>query len=183
MISCRHSREVYANRWMRVREDSVTFPNGAEGLFGVVEKPDFVAIVPVDADKRIHLVQQYRYPVAGRYWEIPQGSWEDQPDVDPEQLALAELREETGLRAGKVVRVGHLFQAPGYARQGCHLFVATDLEQGPPSREDTESDMIAQAFGIDQIRRMIMEGAIKDATTIAAFGYLMLVTPFAALFD
>jgi len=182
MILCHDSQEVYANRWMRVREDAVEFPGGARGIYGVVEKPDFVAIVPVDTAGRVHLVQQYRYPVQGRYWEIPQGSWEGSPGVDPEKIALAELREETGLRAGHLTRVGHLFAAYGFSNQGYHLYVATDLEQGEAEREPTESDMISQGFTVEQIRRMIAEGQIKDATTIAAFGYLLLTTDFASVF-
>ena len=43
----------------------------------------FVVIVPVEDDGRVHLVEQYRYPVKGRYWEFPQGSWEREPGVDP----------------------------------------------------------------------------------------------------
>lgn len=183
MIICHDSREVYANRWMRVREDEVEFPNGARGIYGVVEKPDFVAIVPIDTGGRIHLVQQYRYPVGGRYWELPQGSWEDKPGADPETVALAELREETGLRAGRLTRVGHLFEAYGFSNQGCHIYVATELEQGVAEREATESDMIARGFPIAEVRRMIAGGQIKDATTIAALGYLLLATEFAGLFD
>jgi ADP-ribose pyrophosphatase len=61
------TRCVYENRWMRVREDAIRRRDGSEGIFGIVEKPDFVVIVPVEEDGRIHLVQQYRYPVQARY--------------------------------------------------------------------------------------------------------------------
>lgn len=183
MISCQASREVYRNRWMRVREDAVQFSNGTLGVYGVVEKPDFVAIVPIDTQKRIQLVQQYRYPVGRRYWEIPQGSWEDKPGSDPEMVAMAELREETGLRAGRLIRVGHLFQAYGYSNQGYHLYVASELQQGQANLDTTESDLISQGFTVSEVRRMILEGEIKDATTVAAFGYLLLTTDYAALFE
>ncbi len=183
MIKRHETREVYSNRWMRVREDNVEFPSGARGIYGVVEKPDFVAIVPVDTEKRIHLVQQFRYPVGGRFWEIPQGSWEDKPGASPEKVALAELREETGLRAGNLTRVGHLYQAYGYSNQGYHLYVATDLEQGEIDLQETESDMISRGFPVADVRRMITQAEIKDATTLAAFGYLILSTEFHALFS
>lgn len=71
------TRIVYENRWMRVREDAIRRRDGSEGIYGVVEKPDFVAIVPLEDDGRIHLVQQYRYPVGARYWEFPQRAWEE----------------------------------------------------------------------------------------------------------
>jgi ADP-ribose pyrophosphatase len=66
------TRTVYESRWMRVREDSIRRRDGSEGIYGIVEKPDFVVIVPLEADRRIHLVQQYRYAVGARYWEFPQ---------------------------------------------------------------------------------------------------------------
>ena len=82
------SKVVYKNRWMTVREDRVSRPNGDHGLFGVVVKPDFSLIVPFDGE-RFHMVQQYRYPVDGRYWEFPQGSLELKPDTTPEEVAAA----------------------------------------------------------------------------------------------
>lgn len=183
MIVRHDTRVVYQNKWMTVREDSVEFPNGTRGIYGVVEKPDFAAIVPVGADGRIHLVQQYRYPVGGRFWEIPQGTWEEQPDATPEDVALTELREETGLCAGRLTRIGHLYEAYGYSSQGCHLFVATELEQRAADLSDTESDLIAQSFSVAEIRALIRDGQIKDATTIAAFGHLMLSAEFSPLFS
>ena len=68
------TRIVYQNRWMRVREDAIRRRDGSTGIYGVVEKSDFVVIAPLE-DGRLHLVLQFRYPVLVRYWEFPQGSW------------------------------------------------------------------------------------------------------------
>ena len=67
------SRPIYRNRWLSLREDKVRFPGGHEGIYTVVEKSDFATIIPVHDDGRIQLVRQYRYPVGGSYWELPQG--------------------------------------------------------------------------------------------------------------
>jgi NUDIX domain-containing protein len=111
------SRVVYENKWMTVREDDVIRADGSAGIFGVVEKPDFALVIPYDGEG-FYVVEQFRYPVAGRYVEFPQGSWEDDPDVDPLDLARAELAEETGLRAGEMTYLGHPFEAYGYCNQG-----------------------------------------------------------------
>src|SRR4051794_17598052 len=95
---------VYQNRWMTVREDSIVRADGSHGIFGVVEKRDFAVIAAVQKNA-LWLVEQYRYPVGERFWELPQGSWEDS-EVDPVTLAKAELREETGLVAESVEHVG-----------------------------------------------------------------------------
>jgi ADP-ribose pyrophosphatase len=122
------TRIVYENRWMRLREDTVRRQDGSSGIYSVVEKPDFV-VVPVEADGRLHLVEQFRYPVQGRYWEFPQGSCEQTPGADPLDIGRGELREETGLEADELTYAGHLLEACGY-----HIFVATGLRRGAKPR-------------------------------------------------
>ena len=68
---------VYRNKWMTVREDKVVRADGSTGIFGVVEKPDF-AVIAALGPSGLYLVEQYRYPVEGRFWELPQGSWAQQ---------------------------------------------------------------------------------------------------------
>ncbi len=165
------SRTVYKNRWMTIREDRVRRRNGADGLYGVVDKPDFSLIVPFDGEK-FHLVQQFRYPVGGRYWEFPQGSKELQPDSTPEQVAIEELAEETGLVAGRMVKLGKLFQAYGYANQSVHVYLATDLTAGEPSPEAEEEGLITQCFTRDQCDSMMMDGRMADLASVAALHLL-----------
>jgi 8-oxo-dGTP pyrophosphatase MutT (NUDIX family) len=168
------TRIVYENRWMRVREDAIRRRDGSEGIYGVVEKPDFVVIVPVEEDGCIHLVQQFRYPVGARYWEFPQGSWEEKPGTDPLEVARGELREETGLDADRIIHAGHLFEAYGYSNQGYHVYLATGLRRGDTDRDHEEQDLVAQQFPLSECERMMRDGEIKDATTLAAFGLLRL---------
>lgn len=162
------TKTVYENKWMRVREDRIQRPSGAEGIFGVVEKPDFVVIIPI-SDGYIHLVEQYRYPVQARYWELPQGSWEDNPEADPAIIAAGELREETGLIARNMQYVGHQYLAYGYSNQGYHIYLATELQQQEVSLDHEEEDLIAKPFSLAQFEELIVSGAIKDATSVNAY--------------
>jgi ADP-ribose pyrophosphatase len=167
------SRIVYENRWMRVREDDIRRRDGSSGIYGVVEKTDFAVIVPVDKGFT-YLVEQYRYPVEGRYWEFPQGSWETAPGTDPLDLARAELLEETGLVAGELVHAGHLFECYGYSTQGYNIYLAGALRQGETRREASEQDMVSRRFSLSEVESMIRDGVIKDATSVAAYGMLRL---------
>jgi ADP-ribose pyrophosphatase len=164
---------IYQNRWMRVREDAITRADGTAGLYGVVEKPDFVVIAAIEAEL-IHLVEQFRYPAGARFWELPQGAWEQEPGADPSEVARGELREETGLNAERMTCAGRLFQAYGYATQEYRVFLATGLSAGPAAPEPEEQDLIARAFPLIEMEAMIRDGAIRDATTVAAFGLLRL---------
>jgi ADP-ribose pyrophosphatase len=171
-IEVKGSAVVYRNKWMTVREDRILRSDGSPGLYGVVEKPDFAVIAAVE-EGRIHLVEQYRYPVGARYWEMPQGSREE-ADVDPLELAAAELREETGLAAASMIRVGRLFAAYGFATQAFDVFLATRLTQGESDREPEEIGMVARSFPLAEFEAMIAEGLVMDAATVAAFGLLKL---------
>lgn len=170
-IQCVESAVVYQNPWMRVREDKILRRSGATGLYGVVEKDDFAVVVALQ-EGQLHLVEQYRYPVGGRFWEFPQGSLPGGGDLLA--TARAELREETGLQAEKVVRVGRLFEAAGYSTQAFEVFLATGLQQHGAQLEAEEEGLVSRAFTVAEVQSMIVDGVIRDAVTVAAFGLLRL---------
>ena len=165
------SRIAYENQWTRIREDRIRRANGAEGLYGVVERADFAVIVPWQ-DGQLTLVEQYRYPVGERLWEFPMGMWEEAPGTNPAVLAAGELREETGLIAGRMIHAGEIFQGPGYCNQRGHIFLATDLTPGEAAREVSEQDMICRSFALAEFEAMVRDGTLREAMTLSAFGLL-----------
>jgi ADP-ribose pyrophosphatase len=168
------TRIVYENRWMRVREDQIRYRDGTAGIYGVVVKSNYVVVAPLEADGKLHLVEQYRYPIGIRSWEFPQGAWESKPDADPLEVARGELREETGLEAAEVIHAGNLFQAVGYATQSYNVYLARDLRRVEAKLEATEQDLVTRAFDTREVIDMVLRGTIKDATTVAALGLLKL---------
>jgi 8-oxo-dGTP pyrophosphatase MutT (NUDIX family) len=167
------SRQVYANSWMTVREDAIRRGDGSDGIYGVVDKPTAAVVVPRDGH-RLHLVEQFRYPVGQRRWEFPMGTAPDRAELDPAQLAARELAEETGLRAGRMELLGRLDIAPGMSSQREHVFLATNLTEGPPRREHQEQDMRAAWFTVAEFEEMVRDGRIVDAQTLAAYLLLLL---------
>lgn len=161
------TREVYRNAWLSLREDEVRFPSGALGTYTVVDKLDFVVVLPY-ADGGFWLVEQYRYPVRQREWEFPQGGWSHGKTGTATELAAMELREETGFTAGSLVHLGRLWAAYGYSSQGYDVFLASDLVEGDTAREATEEDMIHEWRALPEIRAMIARGELRDAHTVAA---------------
>ncbi|GGU53194.1 ADP-ribose pyrophosphatase [Lentzea flava] len=167
------TRQVYANPWMAVREDEIRRADGTNGIYGVVEKPDFALIIPLDGE-RVRLVEQYRYPIGMRRWEFPQGTAPDREDSDPVELAARELREETGLRAGRMIELGVLDVAPGMSSQRGRVFLATELTEGFHEREHEEQDMRSAWFPRADLETMIAKSEITDAQSIAAYTLLLL---------
>jgi len=166
------SRLVYENAWLSVREDRVRRLDGSEGIYSVIDRPDAAMVIAAERGG-FHLVDQYRYPVAGRYWEFPQGCFPGRRGGDPVELAHRELTEETGLRAGSMTRLGSLFCWQGASGQALDVFLAGDLVPGPPEREVEEQDMRHRWFSRAEFELMISDGRIRDNSTVAGYTLLL----------
>ena len=169
------TRVVYENPWMVVREDEVERLDGSRGIYGVVDKPDFVLVIPLERDG-FHLVEEYRYPIGKRTWSFPQGSLPGRRAAEPEEHARLELAQETGLRAGTLTHLGYLNCSHGTSGQGFDIFVASDLEAGETDREPEEQDMRQKWVSRDEFTAMIRDGRITDDSTVAAYALLTIET-------
>jgi 8-oxo-dGDP phosphatase len=164
---------AYEDRWMRLRRDEIERRDGSRGTYAFVEKPDFALVIPAENDG-FHLVEEYRYPIRRRTWSFPQGGWPPGQAGTPEDLARLELLQETGLRAGTLVKLGFLHCAHGITSQGGHFFLATGLEPGPPEREHEEQDMRQAWVPRSGFEEMIGAGAITDDSNLAGYGLLLI---------
>lgn len=164
---------MYRNNWLTIREDDIRRPDGSSGIYAVVEKPTYALVIPRDGD-RFHLVEQFRYPIGLRRWEFPQGTAPDRADLDPADLAVRELREETGLRAESMTEIGLLDVAPGMSNQRGRVFLATGITEGPHEREHEEQDMRSAWFTRADVEQMMATGVITDAQTMAAWTLMLL---------
>jgi ADP-ribose pyrophosphatase len=161
-------RLVYEGRAVRLRIDTVRMPSGRETTREIVEHSDCVAIIAVDAEDNILLVNQFRKPVEKRLLEIPAGGIE--PGEEPEDCVRREMREETGFLPRKVERLGGFYSTPGYGTEYLHLYLATELVHSPLQAEDSESIKLVRV-SLSEIPGLITSGEICDAKSIA--GLLM----------
>jgi 8-oxo-dGTP pyrophosphatase MutT (NUDIX family) len=164
------SKEIYRNRFMWLTEDEVETDNEKRETYGVVHKKPFALIIPLDGDN-FTLVGEYRYFVDSFSWGFPAGHYEHD---SIEQTAKQELREETGQIAKSIEKLGSFWIGPGAIDQECVVFLATDISEGDTDREETEEDMEIKKVSLEEIRRMIKSGEIKDGPTITALSMLEL---------
>jgi ADP-ribose pyrophosphatase len=166
------SREVYRNPWASVREDIIERSDGQRGLYGVMDKDPACIVIPVehtpDGDF-LWLVRQFRYTVQGTFFELPQGGWET-ADVDVEEMARGELREETGLVAERMTHLTTLWIAYGAMRQSHAVYLAEGLSQGETERDPEEDDMTVHRVSVADFEAMLLDGRIMDNCTAAAWG-------------
>ena len=166
------SREVYRNKWTRVREDIIERANGERGIYGVIDKDPACIIIPLESTPEgefIHLVSQFRYTVGARFMELPQGGWE-LAEADPEEMARGELREETGLNADRMTQLTTLQIGYGVMNQKHHVYLAEGLTQGEHSRDAEESDLEVHRVSVAEFEAMIVDGTIVDNCSVSAWG-------------
>jgi len=161
------SREVYANSWIRVREDQVVKPSGGPGIYGVVEYANVaVGVVPIDDEEHTWLVGQWRY-CHGRYeWEIPEGGC---PAGEATiETARRELQEETGIIAEKIEPLLSGIQlSNSTSNEVCDIFIATGLSHTEAEPEDTEQLAVIR-LPLEEAIQMARDGRIRDSVSVMA---------------
>ena len=163
------SREMYRTRWMRLREDTVRYPDGDHAPYGVVERGDYVLVLARHGEDLL-LVRQYRHPIGRWFWEFPSGSCaRGETDVES---ARRELEEETGWQADDYEVVGRLHEAAAYADHSFAVVRARLRRQGAPRLDREEVGMEAELVSPARLRRMILDGELQDAPSLAAM-YLL----------
>jgi hypothetical protein len=50
---------------MTIREGEIVHADGTPGIYGYIERADFVLVIPEENDG-FHLVEEYRYPIRRR---------------------------------------------------------------------------------------------------------------------
>src|SRR3712207_3710721 len=82
------SHIAYRNPFLAVREDVFTRPDGSQGLYGVVERPDYALVIPWDGE-RLWLAGQWGHPAAAWSVEPPPGAGLGCPPHGPGRHLLA----------------------------------------------------------------------------------------------
>jgi 8-oxo-dGTP pyrophosphatase MutT (NUDIX family) len=167
------SSVIYSDNWMRLRKDEIERADGARGTYAVVERSNFALIIAAE-NGGFHLVEEFRYPLGRRAWSFPQGSFPAGQSGTPEELARAELAQETGLRASRLTRLGALSSNHGSSSQYGEHWLATGLTQGETDLEPEELGLVHQWVTRDEFEAMVRSGRITDDTSLAAYALLLL---------
>lgn len=159
------SKPVYRNPWIAVREDVAEMPDGRSTIYGVVECPECVGVLPFLDRDTVVLVGQYRYVARDFYWEIPTGAM--RPGENETDAVQRELGEEAGYQARRLTKLCVFHTSKSIMRETANIYLAEDLttvEHAPDATEFIE----VRAFPFREVLRMVETSEIKDAMTVVA---------------
>ncbi len=159
-------RQVYSGRVVDVTRDTIRITSGdriRQTTFDVVCHPGAAAIVPLFEDGTIALINQFRYAIGERIWEIPAGSLGDGESF--EACAERELEEEVGYRAQRWTPLTIFYTTPGFCDEELRVFLAEGLIDGTANHEDDE-DIEVVRIPMHQAIEWTASGQVRDAKSM-----------------
>jgi ADP-ribose pyrophosphatase len=160
------SEKVHESPWIRVTKHDVLNPAGNPGTYSIVHFKNLaIGIIPLDKNHNTWLVGQYRYPIEQYSWEIPEGG--GSLHVDPIDSAKRELKEETGIVAGKWTKIQEMHLSNSASDEFCILYLAQNLEFEASEPEDTEQ-LEVRKVPFEALYQMVLNGEITDSLTVTA---------------
>nr|WP_314842553.1 NUDIX hydrolase [uncultured Microbacterium sp.] len=119
------SETVVADRWIRVRADDCRDAYDRRiAPYYVLEYPDWISLLAVDADGDAIVVEEYRHGAGLVAVGTIGGGVE--PGESAIEAAARELREETGHEAREIVELGSTWANFGNHTNRVHHFLARD---------------------------------------------------------
>lgn len=160
-----NSETLVQGRAFRIKRDTLKTPDGRETKLEIVEHGGSVVLIPIDNEGNLFFVRQYRHATGENLLELPAGTRDD--DEPFEECAAREIREETGLEAGRLQKVGGFYLAPGYSTEFMAVFLATELKENPLQADEDEFLQV-EKIPLKQAVEMAEQGEILDAKSLAA---------------
>ncbi|NWG06192.1 MAG: NUDIX hydrolase [Chloroflexi bacterium] len=165
------SETLLQGRTFKLRRDLLKTPDGRETRLEIIEHGGSVVVIPIDADGNMLFVRQYRHAAGMDLLELPAGTRDSSEPY--EECAAREIREETGMEAGKLEKVGEFYLAPGYSTEFMGVFLATALSHNPLD-PDADEFLSVEKMPVKEALAMAERGEMPDAKSLAA---LLLARP------
>lgn len=121
------------------------------------------AVVALDAQDRVLLIQQYRHPIRHRDWELPAGLL-DVAGEDPLAAAQRELVEEADVTAEHWEHLVSSWTTPGGNDEMIHIYLATGISAAPAAhaREDEEADIRVEWVPLADAADAVLDGRMHN---------------------
>ncbi len=156
---------------LHARFDQYVNPRNEKSFRRVVlQAPDWVNIVAVTPENKILVVRQFRFGAGKPTTEIPAGMVDE--GETPEHAARRELKEETGYTTTRWKYLGWVEPNPAFLNNHLHIWLAQEVVKTHAPKLDEGEDITVREFTLDEIRREIQSGEMRNALGLLALAYV-----------
>ncbi|WP_285027080.1 NUDIX hydrolase [Plantibacter sp. ME-Dv--P-122b] len=157
------SERAFAGKVWDIRRETFRYGDG-EVVREFVDHTGAVAVLALDADERVLLIQQYRHPIGERDWELPAGLL-DIAEEDPAVAAGRELEEEADLVAGSLQLLTEFYTTPGGSNESIRIYLARDLTATAEAfaRAEEEADILVEWVPLDDAVAAVLDGRLHNS--------------------
>jgi len=157
------SERAFAGKVWDIRRETFRYGDG-EVVREFVDHTGAVAVLALDADERVLLIQQYRHPIGERDWELPAGLL-DIAGEDPAVAAGRELEEEADLVAGSLQLLTEFYTTPGGSNESIRIYLARDLTATAEAfaRAEEEADILVEWVPLDDAVAAVLDGRLHNS--------------------
>lgn len=163
------SEMVFEGRFLKVRNDLVSLPNGANSYREYILHPGASVILAIDCTGYLIFERQYRHPLSKVFLELPAGKL-DQGEP-PLVAAQRELLEETGCQGEDWCYLGPIHPCIGYSNEVIHVFCTTVVGESSQNLDANEFLEVVKLTPREAIEK-VWNGEISDAKTISVLFWL-----------
>jgi ADP-ribose pyrophosphatase len=161
------SERVFDGRVWDIRRDEFTFADHTIAR-EYTDHPGAVAVLAIDDQDRVLLINQYRHPVGLRDWELPAGLLDVEGEA-PLAAARRELAEETDLTAEHWSELITFHTSPGGSNETLHVFEARGLLPTEAfARSEEEAEIVTRWVTLDEAVDAVLEGRLSNSILIIA---------------
>lgn len=160
---------LYSGKIINLELYKVTLPDGRVTKREIVRHKECVSILAVDDDKNVYLVEQYRKPIESVILEIPAGHIEQ--GETPEQAAIRELKEETGMEATNIEYVNKYYTSPGFSDELIYFFIAHVTISDKQNLDDDEFINIKKMSAKNFVKLVDEQKITDEKAILAAYFY------------
>ena len=158
----KESSTAFQGCLLRLDVDTITLPDGKEGVREYIRHPGGVGVVALTDTSEVLLVRQYRYPYGEVLTEIPAGKRDK--GEEPLVTGMRELEEETGYRAAHYTPLGVMYPTPGCCDEMVYIYLATGLTAAE-AHPDSDEFLDVERCPLEEMVRRVLAGEITDAKT------------------
>jgi 8-oxo-dGTP pyrophosphatase MutT (NUDIX family) len=154
---------VYPGAVWDIRSETFDY-DGSEITREFVDHRGAVAVLAMDDEGQVLLIQQYRHPIRMRDWELPAGllDVEDEPALD---AAKRELEEEVDLVAETWTELVDFYSSPGGSNEIIRMFLAQGVAASPKpfERVDEEAHILKRWVPLAEVVDAVLTHRLRNS--------------------